>query len=79
MGFGNYDAWKLRSPDDDRADESTCPHCGEYMVFWKGEWGCADCEIHDEQLQRQADDEATPATLEDLEDLAAEEADGRTQ
>jgi len=28
MGFGNYDAWKLRSPDDDVEERGDCGECG---------------------------------------------------
>lgn len=28
-GFGNYDAWKLMSPEDERPDgDDECPFCG---------------------------------------------------
>ena len=36
MGFENYDAWKLASPEDERLDDDQeCPFCGA----WNGK-GC---------------------------------------
>lgn len=65
-----YDAWKLRSPDDEAARfDPLCHHCGsEDQTFHDdyGHWRCGDCiEEIDELASLLA---ARPLALEDLDE-----------
>ena len=65
-GFGNYDAWKLASPYDDYGEpEFECSECSDTGYLYAGDEDgepaepCPYCHA--------------PATLDDLENLYAEE------
>ena len=55
-GFGDYDRWKLRGPDD---DAEVCERCGGYLDRDWQRCGCfCDiCDEEDERLQRQLDEQ----------------------
>lgn len=41
-GFGDYDVWKVRGPDD---AARTCHECGGWLTYcWGSGWCCEACE-----------------------------------